>query len=485
MNEEIVIIGAGPAGLTAAYLLAKKNKKVVVLEADPKFVGGISRTVEKDGFAFDIGGHRFFSKSQKVNDFWVEILPNDFIERERSSKIYFRKKFFKYPLSAKDALWKLGPLETLLCVLSYFKARLLFKRNPRSYEEWVVNEFGRRLFDHFFKSYTEKVWGMKCSEISADWAAQRIKGLSLWEALRDSLFGSQGRSIKTLTNHFYYPRRGPGMMWQECAKRVQEMGGKIIMGAKCEGLHWNPSAQKWTAKYSLQDGGVATVSADQIISSAPIAEMIPSIEPKISTANLSVARGLKYRDFVTVVLILRGAAPFDDQWIYIHEPSVRVGRIQNFRSWSPDLVPQADLNSFGLEYFCNKDDSFWSKPDHELIEIARSEFTSIGLNEGLAFVNAYVVRQPKAYPVYDDNYEARVNSVRTEVNEKFPTFHFVGRNGMHKYNNQDHAMMTAMLTVENILSKKNHFDIWQVNQDAEYHESGERLVPRAISDKSL
>jgi protoporphyrinogen oxidase len=475
----IAIIGAGPAGLTAAYLLAKQGEQVVVLEGDSHYVGGISKTVEYKGYRFDIGGHRFFSKAKEVEDFWTEILPEDMLDRPRSSRIFYRKQFFSYPLKAFEALRKLGFLESLLCMLSYAKARLFPIREPRNFEEWVSNQFGRRLFRIFFKTYTEKVWGTPCTEISADWAAQRIKGLSLGKAILSSLFprrkpASRGEIVKTLIDSFRYPRLGPGMLWERCAARVREMGGSVLMGRRVSKCCYDEASQSWTISTTDVEGRKETLVASHLISSAPVRELIAMLRPEISERACQAASQLKYRDFITVAVILKERHLFDDNWIYVHDPSVQVGRIQNFKSWSPDMVPDQSMACYGLEYFCFEREGLWAFSDEQLKALAKRELVSLGLARAEDITDAHVVRQKKAYPVYDDNYAERVMIVRKEIEQRFPTLHLVGRNGMHKYNNQDHSMMTAMLCVENILAGRRLFDLWQVNEDAEYHESGGR-----------
>ena len=493
-DTDILIIGAGPAGLTAAYLLTKAGRRVTVLERDPTYVGGISRTVNYKDYLFDIGGHRFFSKSKEVVDLWREILPDDFISRPRLSRIFYNRKFYAYPLKAFEALFKLGVINSAACVLSYAYARVAPVKDVRNFHQWVRNQFGERLFSIFFKTYTEKVWGMSCDEISADWAAQRIKGLDLATAIIDALTRSlgikrsaaDGEVVKTLIETFEYPRRGPGMMWDAAAAKTKKQGGKILMGHALEQAAWDPAKAQWTVTARDARGKAQQITANHVISSAPIVELADALSP--APASTPQAKALRYRDFVTVALVARNAEDFPDNWIYIHDPSVKVGRIQNFRSWSPEMVPNADHSCLGLEYFCFEGDGIWSAPDAELIELAKTEIAHVGLVRPEDVVDACVVRQAKAYPVYDDAYQANVEAVRQDLETNFPTLHLVGRNGMHKYNNQDHAMMTAMLTVENILVGERRYDVWQVNEDAEYSEAGvsgaiealksERLVPR-------
>jgi protoporphyrinogen oxidase len=472
-----VIIGAGPAGLTAAYGLSKQRAPVVVLESDAKYVGGISRTVNYRDFRFDIGGHRFFSKAREVEEFWTEVAGADMLDRPRSSRIYYRGKFYAYPLKPFEALSKLGVIESTLCMLSFLQARLHPTPDPKTFEEWVTNQFGKRLFRIFFKTYTEKVWGMSCSEISADWAAQRIKGLSLGSAMKHALLPKRQpkdrtQVVKTLIDTFRYPRLGPGMMWEACTEKVREMGGEVMMGRKVVGCRFDSANKLWTVTARSANRELEEYRAEHVISSMPIRELVAQIEPQLPEAALQAACSLRYRDFLTVGLIVHERGRFTDNWIYIHDPSVQVGRVQNYKSWSPEMVPDPDYCSYGLEYFCFEGDGLWTTSDPELIELAKMEIQKVNLAASADVVDGCVIRQPKAYPVYDDVYQQHVSTIRKAIDESYPTLHLVGRNGMHKYNNQDHAMMTAMLAAKNILAGERKYDVWAVNQDAEYHESG-------------
>ncbi|CAH0348356.1 MAG: NAD(P)/FAD-dependent oxidoreductase [Sphingobium sp.] len=497
-SVDVAIIGAGPAGLTAAYLLTQKGYSVTVIEKDPHYVGGISRTVEHEGFRFDIGGHRFFSKSKEVVDLWNEILPDDFIQRPRMSRIYYEGKFYSYPLRAFEALWNLGLIRSTLCMASFVKAQLFPNRNVRSFQDWTVNQFGHKLFSIFFKTYTEKVWGMPCDEMSADWAAQRIKGLSLGAAVLDGLKRSlglnkrpnDGMATKTLLETFRYPRLGPGMMWEAARDKVVSSGNQVLMGHALKQLAQDQVTGRWRVAATTAEGGNVTIDAAHVISSAPMRELASRIHP--IPATISEAVDLKYRDFLTVALMIQSEDLFPDNWIYIHDSKVKVGRVQNFRSWSPEMVPDESIACVGLEYFCFEGDGLWSSTDGDLIALAKNEMAILGLCKAEDVVGGAVVRQEKAYPVYDDAYADNVLAMRTELEAKYPTLHMVGRNGMHRYNNQDHAMMTAMLTVRNIEAGARVYDIWGVNEDAEYHEAGdegeraalasERLVPSRIDD---
>ncbi len=472
-----VIVGAGPAGLTAAYELSKQRVPVVVLESDPEYVGGISRTVSYKNFRFDIGGHRFFSKSREVEDLWTEIAGEDMLHRPRSSRIYYRGQFFTYPLKPFEALSKLGLIESVLCVFSFLAARLHPTRNPKTFEDWVTNQFGKRLFRIFFKTYTEKVWGMSCNEISADWAAQRIKGLSLASAIKHAILSKRKPKdrkhvVKTLIDTFRYPRLGPGMMWEACAEKVRKLGGEVLLGRRVTGCRFDSASNLWIVTACNANGDSEEYRAEHLVSSMPIRELVAQIEPRLPEAALQAARSLRYRDFLTVGLIVHDRGRFSDNWIYIHDPSVQVGRVQNYKSWSPQMVPDPSYCSYGLEYFCFEGDGLWTTSNPELIELAKTEIQKVNLAASADVVDGCVIRQPKAYPVYDDAYQQHVNTIRKALDENCPTLHLIGRNGMHKYNNQDHAMMTAMLTAKNILAGECRYDVWAVNQDAEYHEAG-------------
>ncbi|MFZ2314591.1 MAG: NAD(P)/FAD-dependent oxidoreductase [Gammaproteobacteria bacterium] len=476
MQTHVVVIGAGPAGLTAAYLLAKQNVSVTVLEADPTYVGGIARTVTYKGYCFDIGGHRFFSKSKEVEALWSEMLPDDMLDRPRSSRILYRRQFFAYPLKAFEALHKLGIIESARCVLSYGKARVFPIKHVVSFSDWVTNHFGQRLFGIFFKTYTEKVWGMRCQDISADWAAQRIKGLSLASAVINALmpkgWGKRDKGvIKTLIDTFRYPRKGPGMLWEAAAKKIQGFGGKVQMNSEVVGLEYQ--SERWLINYRDAEGRIQQLTASHVISSAPLRDVVLDyIKPALPAPVLQSAKALQYRDFLIVVLMVKDKEQFSDNWIYVHDAHVDVARIQNFKSWSPEMVPEPGMACYGMEYFCFHGDHLWDASDADLIAKATSEIVQLGLAKAEDIVDGSVVRQPKAYPVYDNNYQTHVNTIREGLEAYYPRLHLVGRNGMHKYNNQDHAMMTAMLTVENILADETKYDVWCVNQDAEYIEAG-------------
>jgi protoporphyrinogen oxidase len=486
-NHRVVVIGAGPAGLTAAYELARNGYQAQVLEADARYVGGLARTVEYRGFRFDIGGHRFFSKNPEIEALWTEMLGARMLDCARLSRVYYRGRYFKYPLEPLDALKNLGPLEALRSLISFLQVQRNAPAHIVSFEDWVVSAFGRRLYEIFFKTYTEKVWGIPCSEISADWAAQRIRGLSLVSVMRSLLRVPNHNSavIKTLVDHFRYPALGPGEMWDKAAAVIEEAGGTVMMGHAVREIHHKDG--RVTAVTTQNGSGPETHRGDSFVSTMPLAELITGFNPPAPEAVLGSARGLRYRDFITVALIIDQAELFPDNWIYIHDPGVRVGRIQNFKNWSADMVPDPRFTVLGLEYFCTENDDLWSSTDEQLIAIAKKEIAILGLADKSKVVDGAVVRQPKAYPLYDHDYRTNVAKVREFLEVEAPNLQVAGRNGMHKYNNQDHAMMTGLMAARNIMGAS--FDLWRVNSDAEYLESedsvtdGGRAVPNPIDDK--
>jgi protoporphyrinogen oxidase len=472
-GDHVVIIGAGPGGLTPAYLLAKKGVHVTVLEADD-MVGGISRTAQYKGYRFDIGGHRFFTKIKPVDDLWHEILGPEFISVPRLSRIHYDGKFFDYPLKAMNALRGLGVWRAITIVISYLYAHLRPSPVEDNLEQWVINRFGRRLYEIFFKTYTEKVWGIPCTEIRAEWAAQRIQNLSLARAILSAAsLTKRSTKIKTLINEFKYPRLGPGQMWEACRDRVEEMGGRVLMRHNVE--RFEVEDGRVVALWARSPEGPVRIAGDHFISTMPIKNLVQALDPAPPPAVRQAGEGLKYRDFLAVALILDGENLFPDNWIYIHTPGVQVGRIQNFNNWSRAMVPDPGRTCLGMEYFCFEGDELWTAPDDELIRLATAELKNLELDGGAHVVDGTVVRMPKAYPVYDAVYRQHLDVARAYL-DCIPNLHLVGRNGMHKYNNQDHSMLTAMMTVWN-LEGADH-DVWAVNTDFEYHEE-QRVEPAA------
>jgi protoporphyrinogen oxidase len=468
-KKRVIIIGAGPAGLTAAYELSKADVASVVLEKGGT-VGGLSRTIHYKGYHFDIGGHRFFTKVKAVDDLWREVLPNgDFLRRKRLSRIYYDEKFFHYPLRLSSALLQIGIWNGLLVLLSYLRAQLFPEKNVATFEQWVTNHFGKRFYRLFFKTYTEKVWGMPCDEIAADWAAQRIKDLSLAAAIRNLLFRRRakrdGKVIKTLIEEFDYPRRGPGMMWETMASMIALRGGEIRHDAQVEKIEW--SNNKIERIVVNRDGHREVEHGSHFISSMPLRELVQSLSPPAPQAVQEAAARLKYRDFITVALIINRRDIFPDNWIYIHDPSVKMGRIQNFKNWSPHMVADSAKTCLGLEYFCFKGDGLWAMPDAELIELAKKEIEKVCLVKACEVEDGVVIRVPKAYPVYDHTYKESL-SVVGDFLRQIENLQVIGRNGMHKYNNQDHSMLTAMLAVKNVLGAS--YDLWLVNTEQDFLE---------------
>jgi protoporphyrinogen oxidase len=467
-DHRIVIVGAGPAGLTAAFELMKHDVTATVLEADDQ-VGGISRTVERDGWRFDIGGHRFFTKVPEVDRVWREILPDgDFLLRPRMSRIFYEGKFYDYPLRAMNALRNLGLVESVKCVGSYAWVRVRKPDDMSTFEGWTASRFGWRLYRTFFKTYTEKLWGVPATAIQADWAAQRIKNLSLGKAIVNSLLPKRNQTdITSLIEEFHYPKYGPGMMWEVCRDKVVAGGVDVVMRERVVSIEHAGGQARHVVSEAV-DGTRTRRPCTAVISSMPFSALVEAMDPPPPPEVLAAARGLRYRDFLTVALVVPERYAFPDNWIYVHSPEVQLGRIQNFGAWSPYLVKEG-RTCLGLEYFVNEGDGLWAMDDEALVALGTKELETIGLADPGAVEAGYVVRMPKAYPVYDGTYAANVETMRRWLSENVANVHPVGRNGMHKYNNQDHSMYTAMLSVENIVKGADH-DIWSVNVEQEYHE---------------
>jgi protoporphyrinogen oxidase len=462
-EKPVVVLGGGPAGLTAGYLLSKQGKAVIVLEATD-MVGGIARTEVRDGYRFDLGGHRFFTKVKEVDDLWHEIMKEEFLKRPRQSRIFWHKKFLEYPLQGMDVIKKLGPVDLTKALFSYLWAAIKPKGREDTFEEWVSNRFGRWLFNQFFKSYTEKVWGVPTTEIRAEWAAQRIKGLSFFSAAKSAFFGNRGNKIKSLISEFNYPRYGPGQMWEQMTDDIQAKGGEVRLNAPVTKLVTDPA----TGKVVEVIAGGETLTPSYVISSLPLRNTVGIASPDAPGEVRDAARGLRYREFLTVLLVIEGEDLFPDNWIYIHDPSVEVGRIQNFKSWSPWMVPNDQDASIGMEYFCFEGDELWSMDDDDLVKFATREIQQLGLAKAEKVKFGFVARVHKAYPIYDAEYAERVATIRRWL-ETVPNLIQVGRNGLHRYNNSDHSMLTAMRAVDNILLGTDH-DLFAVNAESVYHE---------------
>jgi protoporphyrinogen oxidase len=539
-KQTAIIIGAGPAGLTAALELCRQSDiKPIVLEASNR-IGGISCTIKYNGNRMDIGGHRFFSKSDRVMDWWTEIMPIDpagqggefairyqnqerrvktdankapgpipvrdpdcvMLVRPRKSRIYFMRSFFDYPLSLSfDTLRRLGAFRTVRILFSYLKAQMVKREPENTLEDFLINRFGRELYLTFFKSYTEKVWGVPCDQISAAWGAQRIKGLSLVSAVTHfvkKLFSfskkkgdiRQKDSETSLIEQFLYPKYGPGQLWEHVARQVQSKGGEVRLGWRVEGLHVERARNGVMRIASLEartpDGNVVCIDGDHFFSTMPIRELMRAMDAPVPQEVREIADGLMYRDFITVGLLVDrllltepDGSSIKDTWIYVQEPDVLVGRIQIFNNWSPYLVSDPSKVWIGLEYFCYDSDPLWNKPDDEIAKFAIEEVARIGILRADEVRDSCVFRVPKTYPAYFGTYDRFDEIVR--YMEHYENLFLVGRNGMHKYNNQDHSMLTAMLAVENIIAgRKDKTNLWQVNTEQEYHE--EKTTPAITTE---
>jgi len=462
----VVVIGAGPAGLTAALKLVEAGVPVLVIEANER-VGGLAQTVERDGFRFDIGGHRFFTKVPAVRELWRSMLGPDFLRRPRLSRIFFDGKFFAYPLKPADALLGLGFRRSFQILLSYIRIKVRPIRPEVSFEDWVTNRFGRRLYRIFFETYTQKVWGIPCCAISARWAAQRIQGLTLWTAVLNMLAPWLNRrpqtQVRTLIDEFDYPRLGPGMMWEAFAARIKQLGGTVLLNARVTALsHDGRTVSTLEIEHA---GGRFRQVASGVISTMALTHLVKSLDPPPPPSVLQAARRLKYRDFIMVAVVVDRPHVFDDNWIYIHDPSVKLGRIQNFKNWSSAMVPDPSKTCLGLEYFCTAGDEISSRSNDQLVDMAKKELHMI---DPQWVLDATVVRVSNAYPIYDEGYDQALGVVRNYLQE-FANLQTAGRNGTHTYNNQDHSMVMGMLAVRNLCGETH--DLWAIGRADEHFET--------------
>jgi protoporphyrinogen oxidase len=476
VNEQSVgtaVLGAGPAGLTAAYVLALRGAPGTVYEADGT-VGGIAKTVVYDGYRFDLGGHRFFTKLGPVQRLWEEIMGDEFLVRPRLSRIYYDGKFLAYPLQAGDVVKRLGIYESVMCSLSYFWSRLNFRRDePKSFDDWVTMRFGRRLNNTFFRSYTEKVWGIPGSEIQSEWAVQRIKDFSFWRALLGILH-LQRKQVTTLIEQFNYPRLGPGQLWERMEERVESRGVPVHRNHRVTSIrHEHEVVTGITVE---ADGKTSEIPVDGVLSTLPLDDLIFSLDPPPPDDIVAAAKRLRFRSLCLVALIIDHEQPFPDNWIYLHDPGTVAGRVQNFGAWSPDMV-KPGTTCLGVEYFCFEDHPIWTMSDEEAVKLATDEMARIGLVDPADVRDGVKVRVPKAYPMYDPHYREAVAVIHGYL-AGFDNLKTFGRNGLHRYNNQDHSMWTAILATLNLLDGTNH-DVWAVNTEAEYHEEG-RIVDELL-----
>jgi predicted dehydrogenase/protoporphyrinogen oxidase len=460
------ILGGGPAGLTAAYIVGRRGRPGAVFEADGT-VGGIAKTIEFNGYRFDLGGHRFFTKLKPVQRLWEEMLREDFLTRPRLSRIYYAGKYFNYPITAKDVVARLGLVESTRCALSYLWASRHRNADAETFEDWVTTRFGRRLYEAFFRSYTEKVWGIPGSEIMSLWAAQRIKNFSLGKALL-TVLGLRREQVTTLIEEFRYPRLGPGQMWEVFAARNEETGIGIQLNQRCVSVKHSDGLVR--SVVMRQNGDLFEHAVDSVISSIPLSELVLSLDPPAPPDIQAAARDLRYRDLVLVALMTTEEEPFPDNWIYLHDPETRAGRVQNYGAWSADMV-KPGTTCLGVEYFCFQGDEIWEMSDEQAVDLATQELAHIGLIDASKVVDGVKVLVPRAYPMYDSRFEGAVATLRTYL-EGFENLQTCGRNGLHRYNNQDHSMWTAILAALNVVDGTNH-DVWSVNTEADYLEEGE------------
>lgn len=469
--KNVIIMGAGPAGLAAGYELQRNGVKSTLCEADPQ-VGGISKTIQYKNYYFDLGGHRFFTKFKEVDQLWHEVLEDKFQKTPRISRIYYRNKFFNYPLTALNAFLGVGIWDTFIIIISYFKTKIKPYPKEDNFEEWVSNRFGRKLYSMFFKTYTEKVWGIPCATIQAEWAAQRIKGLSLRTAIINALFKPKNSNIKTLIDEFDYPIYGPGMMYHEMQNKINATGGRVLLNSKVLKVnHKNFMVE--SIEYKDADGKNQILTGTDFISSIPITELIQILNPAAGPEVLEAALNLRYRSIITVDVIVDKTRLFPDNWIYIHSPEVKLGRIQNFKNWSAAMVPDSNKTSLGLEYFCNENDSFWNMSDEELFKLAATELEKIKIAKASDIEDYKIVRVPKAYPVYMMGYKPNLEIISKYITQ-FKNLQLIGRYGLFKYNNMDHSIMTGLYAAKNIVQGNNLYNTWEINTDDEYLEESKQ-----------
>jgi protoporphyrinogen oxidase len=469
--KQVVIMGAGPAGLAAGYELGRNGVQSTLCEADQQ-VGGISKTIQYKNYYFDLGGHRFFTKFKEVDQLWHEVLGDKFRKTPRISRIYYRNRFFNYPLTALNAFLGVGILNTFVILASYFKTKIFPYPQENTFEEWVSNRFGRKLYSIFFKTYTEKVWGIPCSQIQAEWAAQRIKGLSLKTAIINALFKPKNTNIKTLIDEFDYPVYGPGMMYTEMQNKIGAMGGNILLNSKVVKVNHHNFVVE-SIEYQDSERKIQVLTGTDFISSIPITELIQVLNPLPNPEVLAAAQNLKYRSIITIDVIINRTKLFPDNWIYIHSPEVKLGRIQNFKNWSSAMVPDANKSSLGLEYFCDENDSFWNMNDAELFKMAAAELERIKIAKANEIEDYKIVRVPKSYPVYMMGYKPNLNVI-SEYITQFKNLQLIGRYGLFKYNNMDHSIMTGLYAAKNIVHGNNLYNTWEINTDDEYLEESKQ-----------
>ncbi|MCB9800154.1 MAG: NAD(P)/FAD-dependent oxidoreductase [Candidatus Omnitrophica bacterium] len=457
-NNKVLILGAGPAGLSCAYELVRHGFEVTVIEKNA-VVGGLCRTLQYEDYLFDIGGHRFLSKSPEVNQFWDEILPEDFLRVSRKSRIFYQNKFFSYPLRIGNAMSGLGMWESVQCVWSFIRTQIFKPENPSSFEGWMTQRFGQRLYEIFFKSYTEKVWGIPCSDISSDWADQRIQGLSLISAIRQAVSWSKESRHKSLTQEFLYPRLGPGLFYERLKEKNESLGVRHLLNTRVETVRYDHN-RITEIDISSAQGTLETLPCDYLFSSIPLTHLVHRMDPQVPPGILEASERLQFRSFITVFLIFDQEKMFEDNWIYVHSSDVGVARIQNYKNWSPQMVPDPQKTSLGMEYFVTQGDELWNMSDEAMIELALKELTQIGFCRGATLIKGHVFRVANAYPVYSPGYRETVAEIKGFLSS-IQNLQVLGRAGLFRYNNSDHAILTGFYGARNLMGGRH--DLWNLD----------------------
>ncbi|AFY69642.1 UDP-galactopyranose mutase [Thalassoporum mexicanum PCC 7367] len=475
-SASVHILGAGPAGLAAAYTLTKKQQKVTIIERDRR-VGGLAKSINYQGFILDYGPHRFFTKLKPVLELWHEVLGSEQVTIDRLTRIYYREKYFRYPIRSREVMISLGMAETLRILWSYLQTKLFPNDNPQNFAEWVTAKFGQRLFEIFFEGYTEKLWGIKCSEISTEWASQRIRGLSLSGAIRKALLGSGG-GAKNMIDQFQFPRLGSGQLYDRIEANLRDHDQTVMLGAEVVKLHHNGVKVTYIVTRDRESGIETEYECDRIISSIPITILLQQMEPPPPPRVIEAARSLIFRNTILVYLFIDQLDLFPDNWLYINDPAVLVGRVTNFANWSPEMLPtNANQTPICCEYWCNFNDPIWQESEASLIDRATQELRQIKLiqNDQLnnqlnnQVTDGFVMRLPRTYPVYTGNYKEALATIQNYL-DRFANLQLIGRYGAFKYNNQDHSLLMGILAAENVINPNKH-NLWSVNSDSEYQEA--------------
>lgn len=461
--SDFVILGAGPSGLGAGYEFAKHQQPVTIFDTH-SIIGGLARTINFNGNLFDVGPHRFYTKDKTVLKLWEETLGKDFLHVPRLTRIYYRNRFFDYPIKAGNVLQNLGLFETGLMLLSYFWAMIMPKKKAISFEDWISQKFGKKLYRTFFKTYTEKVWGVPCNQIDARWAAQRIKGLNLTEVITNALMPKRAK-VRSLISEFRYPTKGAGMMYETMANNLVKSGSKIFLGHRCQQI--NHSKNKIDCIELLHQGQITKIKINQLLSSIPITDFIKILNPLPEKDVIEAANTLRYRDHITVNLIVKDQQPFPDNWIYVHSPEVKMARISNYNQFSQSMTTSNNLIAISCEYFCYRDDDVWKMKDEELVAFAINELEQLKLTQPSKVTEGFVIRELDSYPLYYLGYEDSFNIMKDYLS-RFENLTLIGRAGMFKYNNMDHALLSGIYAARNKYGAS--YDLWNINEDSDYLE---------------